>query len=58
MERMYSLKRLLQIVIIFFEDGKWKYYLIARIKRDGEFVIETIELNELQYRTAKEGDLI
>ena len=55
---MYSLKRLLQIVIIFFEDGKWKYYLIARIKRDGEFVIETIELNELQYRTAKEGDLI
>ena len=35
-----------------------KFYLIARIKRDGEFVIETIEVNELQYRKAKEGDLI
>lgn len=31
-----------------------KYYLIARIKRDGEFVIEEIEVNEQQYRTAKE----
>ena len=36
----------------------WKYYLIARIKRGGEFVIETIEVSELQYRNAKEGDLI
>lgn len=35
-----------------------KYYLIARIKRDGEFTIEEIEVNEQQYRTAKEGDLI
>lgn len=35
-----------------------KYYLIARIKRDGEFVIETIEVSEQQYRKAKEGDLI
>ena len=35
-----------------------KYYLIARIKRDGEFVIEAIEVSELQYRNAKEGDLI
>lgn len=35
-----------------------KFYLIARIKRDGEFVIETIEVSEQQYRNAKEGDLI
>ena len=35
-----------------------KYYLIVRIKRDGEFVIEEIEVSEQQYRTAKEGDLI
>ena len=35
-----------------------KYYLIARIKLDGEFVIEEIEVSEQQYRTAKEGDLI
>ena len=35
-----------------------KFYLIARIKRDGEFVIETIEVSEQQYRKAKEGDLI
>lgn len=35
-----------------------KYYLISRIKRDGEFVIEEIEVSEQQYRTAKEGDLI
>lgn len=35
-----------------------KFYLIARIKRDGEFVIETIEVNEQKYQTAKEGDLI
>lgn len=35
-----------------------KFYLIARIKRDGEFVIETIEVSEQQYRKAKDGDLI
>lgn len=35
-----------------------KYHLIARIKRDGEFVIEEIEVDEQQYRNAKEGDLI
>ena len=35
-----------------------KYYLIARIKRDGEFTMEEIEVSEQQYRTAKEGDLI
>ena len=35
-----------------------KCWIIARIKRDGEFVIETIEVSELQYRNAKEGDLI
>lgn len=35
-----------------------KYHLIARIKRDGEFVIEEIEVNEQQYWNAKEGDLI
>lgn len=29
-----------------------------RIKLDGEFTIEEIEVNEQQYRTAKEGDLI
>lgn len=35
-----------------------KDYLIARIKRDGEFVIEEIEVSEQQYWKAKEGDLI
>ncbi|WP_162614332.1 hypothetical protein [Bacteroides sp. An19] len=35
-----------------------KYYLIARIKLDGEFTIEEIEVSEQKYRTAKEGDLI
>lgn len=35
-----------------------KFYLIARIKRDGEFVIEEIEVSERKYQTAKEGDLI
>lgn len=35
-----------------------EYYLIARIKRDGEVVIEEIEVGEQQYRNAKEGDLI
>ena len=35
-----------------------KFYLIARIKRDGEFVIEEIEVSELKYRNAKDGDLI
>jgi hypothetical protein len=35
-----------------------KFYLIARIKLDGEFTIEEIEVNEQKYRNAKEGDLI
>ena len=35
-----------------------KYYLIARIKRDGEFTIEKIEVTEQMYRKAKEGDVI
>lgn len=35
-----------------------KYYLIARIKREGEFVIEEIEVTQQQYKTAKEGDVI
>ena len=35
-----------------------KFYLIARIKLDGEVTIEEIEVGEQQYRKAKEGDLI
>lgn len=35
-----------------------KYYLIARVKQDGEFTIEEIEVSEQQYRKSKEGDLI
>lgn len=35
-----------------------KYYLIARVKDSGEFVIEEIEVSEQQYKTAKEGDVI
>ena len=40
-----------------------RYYLIARVKRarvkrDGEFTIEQVEVTERQYRTMKEGDVV
>lgn len=35
-----------------------RYYLIARVKRGGEFTIEQVEVTERQYRTAKEGDVV
>ena len=35
-----------------------RYYLIARVKRDGEFSIEQVEVTERQYRAAKEGDVV
>ena len=35
-----------------------KFYLIARVKQDGEFTIEEIEVTEQKYRKAKEGDVI
>ena len=35
-----------------------KYYIIARIKRKGEFTIEQIEISAEQYRTVKAGDAL
>lgn len=35
-----------------------KFYLITRVKQDGEFTIEEIEVTQQQYRKAKEGDVI
>ena len=35
-----------------------KYYLIARVKHNGEFTIEQIEVTEQKYKNVKEGDVI